>query len=136
MIDIENYVVNAVATALSDVLVLSEYVEAPPEFPCVTILEDSNVSADTFDNASTTENHADLLYSVNVYSNLQSGAKQEAKRIMASVDTVLEGFKFQRTMCQAIPNADRNIYRISSRYTARIGEGVTDGETTTYQVYR
>lgn len=136
MIDIENYVVNAVATALSDILVISEYVEAPPEFPCVSIIEESNVSAETFDNASPNENHADLLYTVNVYSNLQSGAKAEVKDIMEEVDTVLEGLKFQRTMCQAIPNADRTIYRMTARYTARVGKGVTDGETTTYQIYR
>ena len=136
MINLENYIVNLIATSLSDVTVLSDYVDTPPSFPCVTVVEDSNVSAQTFDNASPSENHADLLYSVNVYSNLVSGAKAQAKDIMDRVDAILENLKFERTMCQPMPNVDRTIYRITARYRVRVGKGVTDGTTTTYQTFR
>lgn len=140
MINIENYIVNLIATSLSDVTVLSDYVDTPPSFPCVTVVEDSNVSAQTFDNASPSENHADLLYSVNVYSNLVSGAKAQAKDIMDRIDAILENLKFERIMCQPMPNVDRTIYRYTARYRVRVGKGVTTTNdnvtTTTYQTFR
>ena len=140
MVDIENYVINAVAEGLSDITVIGNYVDVPSSFPCVTIVEDTNVSANTFDNASPLENHADLTYSVNVYSNLVSGAKAQAKSIMSRVDAILENFKFERFFCQTVPNVDRTIYRYTARYRVRVGKGTTttvgDVTTTTYQTYR
>ena len=140
MINIENYIIDLIANSLSDITVLSDYVDMPPEFPCVTVIEDSNISAQTFDNASRTENHADLLYSVNVYSNLVSGAKAQAKGIMDRIDAILENLKFERIMCQPMPNVDRTIYRYTARYRVRVGKGVTTTSdnvtTTTYQTFR
>lgn len=136
MINVENYIVNAISEALPEVLVISDYVDVPSEFPCVTVVEESNVSSNTFDSGSTLENHANVMYSVNVYSNLESGSKSQAKELMDRVDEVFEGFKFTRTFCQPIPNIDRTIYRYTARYTATIGKGVTTDDTTTYQIYR
>ena len=139
MIDIENYVVNTVITALSSlstVTVYSDYEASSSTFPCVTVIQESNVSADTFDNGSTSENHADVLFTVTVYSNLTSGAKEEAKKILDVVDTAFEGMKFQRTLCQALPNKDDRLYRYTARYAARVGKGKTNGTTITHQIYR
>lgn len=136
MIDIENYVVNQIASALSDITVYSDYEDNPSVFPCVTVIEENNASADTFDNGSTLENHADLLYTVTVFSNLTDDAKGEAKGIMDTIDGVLQGMKFKRTFCQPLPNSDHSIFRYVARYTARVGKGVTVSDVTTYQIYR
>ena len=140
MINIENKVFNDIATALTteypNISVVSEYVDTPNTFPCVTIVEDDNsVHQNSLDNTNV-EHHANLMYSVNVYSNKRSGKKQEAKAIMGSIDNLMSAMKFTRTMCMQTPNIDRTIYRITARYTAIVERGRADGDNTVYQIYR
>lgn len=123
MINIENEVFNTVANALravygNKISVYGETIEAPESFPCVCLVEDDN-SEITMNKTLTRqpETASNLLYTANVYSNLRSGRKTQAKDIMDIIDDCMRKFGFTRTMRSQLPNVDRTIYRITARYT-------------------
>lgn len=139
MIDIENLVFTNVKNALSgtyqSINIVSDYPYSPASFPCVSIVEEDNfVYAKSQDNTNL-ENHAKVLFTVNVFSNKQNGRKSEAKKIFNSVDSAFADMKFTRTMKEMIPNVDTSIYRIVGRYEAVIGKGQSNGSSTIFQVY-
>ena len=59
-----------------------ELVDTPANFPCLVLIEEDNAAYEGSLDASHREHNATLLYSVNIYSNKISGAKQECKAIM------------------------------------------------------
>lgn len=132
MIDIENDVFAAVATALraefTDPLisVYGEYVNAPANFPSVSIEEKDNSVLERTADSSNIENHATLMYEINAYSNKQSGKKIECKQIMATINDVMAGLGFTRTTMLSIPNiADATIYRMTARYMGIVSKNNT-----------
>ena len=73
-----------------------------------------------------TENHALVLYEVNVYSNKTSGKKTECREIIAIVDDMFARMGFTRTLMNTIPDLyDATIYRMVARYQAVIGSNLT-----------
>ena len=127
MIDIENEVFNAVAKAVREkypsVFISGEYIRTPPKFPFVSLIEMSNTAYDRTQSSGGLENHASLMYEVNVYSNKTSGKKRECKEISALIDNEMAALGFSRTMLQPIPNMDdATIYRMTGRYTAVISK--------------
>ena len=123
MIDIENEIFNRVAKAVRsiypDIFISGEYVKSPPKFPAVSLVEMDNsvyTRTQTSDNA---ENHADLMYELDVYSNKKSGKKSECKAIASLIDNEMAALGFSRIMLQPIPNMDdATIYRMKGRYRA------------------
>lgn len=86
MIDIETEVFSIVSAEVRKkypkIYMTGEYVKSPPSFPCVSLIEtDNQVYRNTRDSGCI-ENHAQVLYEVNVYSNKTSGKKTECKAIM------------------------------------------------------
>ena len=58
----------------------------PPDLPCVMLIEiDSATAKDTLD-SSGAENHADVMYQIDVYSNLVEGRKEQCRAILEIVD--------------------------------------------------
>ena len=130
MIDIETQVYNAVSTALSTahsgIWVTGEYVPVPPKFPCVMLMEMSNVPYRRTQDTTGMENHAVIMYEIDVYSNKKTGKKSECKGIAATVDGVMAGLGFTRMMLKPVPNlADSTIYRMTGRYEAIVGNDET-----------
>jgi len=127
MIDVENCVFNDVATALRDkyagIYIVGEYVKTPPSFPCVSLIEmDNRIYSQTEDSGSI-ENHASLMYEVNIYSNKTVGKKSECKSIAAIIDKRMTALGFVRSMLQPVPNIDdATIYRIIGRYSAVVSK--------------
>lgn len=124
MIDLENDIYTAVATALRtahpSVYVTGEYVNAPPSFPAVSIVENGNSVVQRYRTLNI-ENAAAVMYECNVYSNRASGKKSEAKAIAATLDEVFASIGFTRTMRNQVPNLnDATIYRVVCRYEAII----------------
>ena len=122
MINVENEIFNTVANALrasySGISVYGEPVETPSSFPCATLVEDDN--SEIAENMTLTrkpETASNLMYTANVYSNLKSGKKAQAKAMIAIVDEKMHEFGFTRTFMNPLPNVDRTIYRITARYT-------------------
>ena len=113
MIDIENKVFNDIATMLrakyNGISVYGEYVDTPSSFPSVTIVMDDNSTYTRSQDSSLEEHHASVMFSVNVYSNLVSGKKSQAKAIAEDIDNAMLNMKFTRSMMNQIPNVDRTI---------------------------
>ena len=123
MIDIENDVFNIVAKAVKavypDIYMSGEYVKSPSRFPCVSLVEMDNSAYIRTQTSSSGENHAELMYELNVYSNKKSGKKSECKAIASLIDNEMATLNFSRIMLQPIPNMDdATIYRIKGRYRA------------------
>ena len=121
MVDIENEIFNiiakAVRTAYPGAYVVGEYVKSPSRFPCVSIIEIDNSAYDRTQTSSSLENHADITYEVNIYSNKTSGKKSECKAIASLIDNEFATLGFSRSMLQPIPNVDdATIYRMLGRY--------------------
>ena len=95
------------------------YQDRSKVFPLVTVEEYDNSVYEKTQDSGNYENHAKLLYEVNVYSNLTSGKKAQAKEIMKKVDVVMAKMGFVRSYCSPTPNlSDSNVYRITARYKA------------------
>ena len=121
MINIENeifsIIAKAVRTAYPNAYVVGEYVKAPSRFPCVSIEEMNNTAYDRTQTSGSLENHADMTYEVNIYSNKSSGKKSECRTIASLIDNEFATLGFSRTMLQPIPNVDdATIYRMLGRY--------------------
>ena len=129
MINIESQVFEKVITALetvsSSIEVKSATTYEPSVFPCVCIEEaDNNVYEQTRD-SSTIENHATLMYEVNIYSNKTYGAKAECKSLLAVVDSTLADYNFTRVSAGPSPLTVDNPmkYRITARYEVVCSSG-------------
>ena len=127
MINCENEIFSVVAEAVKkvypSVFISGEYVRTPSKFPFVSLIEMSNTAYDRTQTSGCLENHASLMYEVNVYSNKKSGKKSECKAIATLIDNELATLGFSRTMLQPIPNMDdATIYRMTGRYTAVVSK--------------
>ena len=133
MIDIENEVFNRVATRVReqfpDIFMVGEYVSSPSSFPAVSLMEmDNSILESTVDSGSN-ENHANVMYEVNVYSNKTAGKKTECKAIMALIDEEMTAMGFVRSTLTPVPNEyDSTIYRMVGRYRAAV--------STDHKIYR
>lgn len=141
MIDIENKVLhnvfNAVNASYSGCSCYGEYIAEVPHFPCVCGYESDSRTYRPSNDEQLHEHQAIIAYEFNVYSDSAYGKKEEAKAIADIVDRAMQNMKFTRTGRSQIPNIDRSIYRVVLRYEAIVGEPiVTDGNNTTYQMYR
>lgn len=130
MIDIESTVFSAAAAVLREeydgIFVSGEAVSVPTAFPAVTLVERSNSVYEKMQTADRRENHAVLMYEADIYSNLASGKKQQAKEIAAKIDAVMQNLGFIRTFGQPIDNfADTSIYRYKLRYKGIVGRNYT-----------
>jgi hypothetical protein len=127
MINVENEIFDIVATAVRnaypDIYMIGEYVKSPPKFPCVSLVEIDNSAYRRTQTDSSVENHAELMYELNVYSNKKSGKKSECKAIASLIDDEMAALGFSRSMLQPIPNMDdATIYRMTGRYRAVVSK--------------
>lgn len=115
--EIFNIVAKAIRSAFNGAYVVGEYVKTPSKFPCVSIVEIDNTAYDRTQTSGSLENHADVTYEINIYSNKTSGKKSECRAIASLIDDEYAALGFSRTMLQPILNADdATIYRIVGRY--------------------
>lgn len=124
MIDFENEiytrVVERVQALHGDVEFSGIDERIPSKFPFVSLVEaDNTTRTDTIDSGSF-ENHANVMYEVNVYSNKSGGRKAECRAILATIDETFIRMGFARTMRNPVSMDDATIYRMVARYTAAI----------------
>lgn len=136
MIDIESEVFNCITVPLrkefEGIYVRGEIIDTVADgtsFPAVSIIEKSNVVDQQAIDSGSIENYADLMYEANVYSNLVTGKKQQAKKIMNFINDLFGKMGFVRIICYPIDNlADLSIYRIFARF-----EGKADKQKNIYR---
>ncbi len=131
MIDIETPLYDELAR-----LVLAEFPEAyvagqhevsPPYFPAVFIEQTFSSELDACRDSSGEENANAVIWTVNVYSNSESGAREQCRRILAIVDERLRLRNMKRLTARPIDNAaDPSVYRYVGRFTGIVGK---DGTT-------
>ena len=127
MIDIESEVFSVISTKVREkyagIFFTGEYVKSPPSFPCVSLLEADNAIYRSTRTTDSMENHAELLYEVNIYSNKTKGKKAECKDIASIIDSEFANMGFTRIMLNPIPNEDgATIYRMVGRYKAIVSK--------------
>ncbi|MCZ9311796.1 MAG: hypothetical protein O0V67_00315 [Methanocorpusculum sp.] len=130
MIDIEPEIFAMVSTKLreqfSGIFVTGEYVKSPSQFPCVSLVEVDNATLRETQTSQGKENHAVLMYELNVYSNKSKGKKTECREIAAFIDETLMELNFTRIMLEPVPNQDgATIYRMLGRYRAVVSKNKT-----------
>ena len=133
MIDIENQVFDRVAKRVReqfpDIFMTGEYVSSPPSFPAASLIEMDNSTREATIDSGSSENHANVMYEVNVYSNKTSGKKSECKSIIALIDEEMTAMGFVRSTLTPVPNEyDSTIYRMVGRYRAAV--------STDHKIYR
>ena len=127
MINVETEIFSSVANKVRaeypDIFMTGEYVKSPSSFPSVSLVEMDNSVYTSTQTSTEIENHASLMYELDVYSNKTKGKKSECKAIATLIDKEMASFGFTRIMLQPIPNMDdATIYRIKGRYKAVISK--------------
>lgn len=140
MIDIEPFVYNtihdAITASFQNVTISDIPPEADAKFPFVSIREESNRTYTKTQDNDAEEHHAVVVYEINVYSNRQTGRKQECKRILDLIDREMQRMLFTRIQKHELPTVDRTIMRMYARYEAVVEEPEDVDGTTVYQMYR
>ena len=87
MIDVENEIIDKIAIELHSqfpgIDVFGEDVRSPSSFPCVSVVEADNYTLRKTQDSGSNENHAVLMYEVNV-SRINNRKKTECKAIFFS----------------------------------------------------
>ena len=98
-----------------------DYVKSPSSFPAAFLVEmDNSIRTSTVDSGSG-ENHVDVMYEAQTYSNKTAGKKSECKAIMALIDEEMTAMGFVRSTLTPVPNEyDSTIYRMVGRYRAAV----------------
>lgn len=130
MIDIENEVFDRVATRVREqfpnIFMVGEYVKSPSSFPAVSLMEMDNSNREDTADSGSNENHVNVMYEVNVYSNKTTGKKSECKSIVALIDQEMTAMGFVRSTLTPVPNEyDSTIYRMVGRYRAAVSSNHT-----------
>ncbi len=125
MIDVEadlyDEIAKLVLESYPSAYVTGENVEIPASFPAVSIIEAVNQAEESREDTSDSENAAILSYSVNVYSNSASEAKQECRAIMKLIDERMRLLNMRRSFSRPVNNAaDPSIYRLVARFTGMV----------------
>ncbi len=121
MIDVEDKVFDTIYKAViaeyPGAYIASEYVRQPEKFPHISVIEQYNATHVPAASLSNIDNAADLMYEVNIYTNIEPGKKQQAKQIMAIINEQFSIMGFIRQSPNIVPNLnDSTIYRINIRY--------------------
>lgn len=141
MIDIENAVFDSVSKllkrkfGLTASAIRSAHVNAIPCFPCVMLYESSNSTLEsTADELG--EHHADVRYTVEVYTNDESGKKQKAKAIANAIDAHMLGLGFFRNARQyTFGTNESTVFTITASYRGVAGESYS-GAANEVMIYR
>lgn len=128
MIDCENEVYTRIATLLRKrfpgIDISSEYVNSPPSFPHVSIVQSDCYPVPGKQDTSLKDNMEVVRFDIDIYSNKTEGKKTECKTIAKAIDDLLYSMNFTRTAMTPVPNMeDATIYRIVARYRV-----ATDGK--------
>lgn len=112
----------AITASYANASVASLYVHSPSKFPHVSIeLSDTSTYIQAMSSADSGMD--DVMFTINIYSNLTTGKQAECRGILKVIDQEMYQMNFTRISALPVPNmADATIYRLTARYRA-----VTDG---------
>lgn len=140
MINIFPKVFSDVYTAVTTVDANANVTDVPAErlaqYPAVILQETDNAPLERMNTVESSENYTRITVSLDVRSNLQTGAKAEAEALFEAGEAALKNLFFRRVWTRRLPTADRTIYRIYASYEVVCRAPITDGDNIIYQLYR
>lgn len=127
MIDIENKIFtdiyNAVIAAYPRAFISAVEVLTEPTFPAVFVSFEDSAPTWRYVNSARTEPFRDMVIDFNVYSDLQSGRKAQAKAIMKIIDAEMVAMGFVQSMMNPLEmtnSKNKLITRLFARYTGSV----------------
>lgn len=114
---------NAVKAQYNSANITQTYSPTPSKFPTVFIREIGRFTPEeavTFSNA---QDVYETTWEVQVFSNVTSGAKEQAYAIMAIVKIAMRSLYFFETTESPLDQTDKSIYCLMVRFRRRIGSG-------------
>ena len=128
-----NYTFNAIYTAIEEAVTTVEssaycstrYEPIPDSFPAVYVEEVSRVRTPSAITLDYTDDQNRVIHEVQVWSNLQNGARTQAYALMDAITAAYNGLFFRLTMMSPMPTTDRSIYRLVARFTKQVTGGDT-----------
>ena len=125
MIDVEAIIYDRISKSLKDqypdITVTGELISAPTKFPCVSIIELDNATYRKMQTIEKRDNYANLMYQIDIFSNLITGRKSECRNIAVFIDNIMQELGFTRTFLNPIPDGiSTSVYRITGRYQCTI----------------
>lgn len=142
MTDIENIVFDGLKkhmlakfSDLKENSIRSEHMNSPPVFPCIMAYESSNSTLEaTADERG--EHHANLRYTIEVYTNNKNGKKQKAKELANAIDAYMLDLGFLRASKQYTIGANEaTTFVVTCSYRCVAGESYA-GDDNTIMIYR
>lgn len=126
MINIENkvntIVYNAVSPSYPNAKFESGLNLSPSVFPCICVEEIGNTTRKSSIDSGSNENHADVEYEINIFTNNTSGKRTVARDILSLIDSALIRCGFARSGYNPIPLENGTKYRLVARYAATVGK--------------
>ncbi len=103
--------------------VTQTYSPTPAKFPTVFAREIGRFTPAETATMSNAQEIYETTWEVQVFSNLQSGSKEQAYRLMDAVKSALRRLYFVETMENPIDQADATYYTLVARFRRIIGSG-------------
>ena len=128
MIDIFNELFtllkNALATYDTNIKTASVYTNMPSSYPFVSFEEINNSVHEATSDSCDIEEHADIEYEVNIYTQ-NPQKKSNADKIASVVDNLLKTYNFVRTTKNVFQSPDETTYRVVIRYSGVVSKDHT-----------
>jgi len=125
------YTQNAIYTAIRSAVLASvpsanvtqTYSPTPSKFPTVFAREIGHFTPAQTQTMTNQQDVHETTWEVQIFSNLTSGAKEQAYKLMAAVKSALKALYFIEVSENPIDNANAKYYTLIARYRRVIGSG-------------
>lgn len=114
---------SAVLAELPSANLTQTYIPAPAKFPTVFVREIGRFTPQTAQTVTNTQDVYETTWEVQIFSNLTSGAKEQAYKLMGVVKDAMRGLYFIETMENPVDNANNKYYTLIARFRRIIGSG-------------
>ena len=121
-VDIYDYLESQVNLNSRPVAMSSRFEPTPEEFPFCFANEISRSDVRQNVTLNVDQNVKNIGWEVQVFSNKEVGAVEEAFDIMSDVEVAMQEMKFIETYCHETPWTDRSIYRVVARFERVIAD--------------
>ena len=113
----------AVLAVVSTASCTQTYAPTPSKFPTVFAREIGRLTPNGTQTVSNAQDIYETTWEVQIFSNLQSGAKEQAYSLMNAVKSALKSLYFIETFESPMDNGQNNYYTLVARFRRIIGGG-------------
>lgn len=114
---------SSVLAAVSTANCTQTYTPAPSKFPTVFAREIGHFTPQQTASMSNAQDIYETTWEVQIFSNLQSGAKEQAYSLMTAVKSALRELYFVETMENPLDSGNGQYYILVARFRRIIGSG-------------